>query len=214
MGRSLKKWLVTRLSSFRSGQDTKPHFFMKGHPDYSLHHVGEWTYGHPNIPRADEAEPLTIGRFCSIASDVTIFLGNEHHVDWVSTYPFAVLFPDEPNLPFPSRTKGRVVIGHDVWIGTGAMILSGVTIGNGAVIGAGSLITKEVAPYSIVGGVPARHIRYRFDESARKLLQQIAWWNWPLEKIREALPLLMSPDIQMFLGRYGSRGGHLDEPDH
>lgn len=170
MGRSLKKWLVTRLSSFRSGQDTNPDFFMKGHQDYALHHVGEWTYGHPNIPRADEAEPLSIGRFCSIASDVTIFLGNEHHVDWVSTCPFAVLFPDEPSLPFPSRTKGRVVMGHDVWIGTGAMILSGVTIGNGAVIGAGSLVTKEVASYSIVGGVPARYIRYRFDESARKLL--------------------------------------------
>jgi len=208
MGRSLKKWVAARLSSFRSGQDPKPHFFMKGHQDYALHHVGEWTYGHPNIPRADEAEPLTIGRFCSIASDVTIFLGNEHHVDWVSSYPFAVVFSDESNLPFPSRTKGRVVIGHDVWIGTGAMILSGVTIGNGAVIGAGSLVTKEVAPYSIVGGVPARHIRYRFDEPARKMLQQIAWWDWPLEKIREALPLLMSPDIQRFLERYGPQGSH------
>jgi carbonic anhydrase/acetyltransferase-like protein (isoleucine patch superfamily) len=94
------------------------------------------------------------------------------------------------------------------------MILSGVRIGDGAVIGAGSMVTKEVAPYSIVGGVPARHIRYRFDEQARKLLQQIAWWDRPLEKLREAFPLLMSTDIQRFLDRYGTQDHHLEKQNH
>ena len=194
------------LKRFRRKDHRDSGTFMQRNPQYAGHNIGEWTYGHPAIPSADHVDPVTIGRFCSIASGVTIFAGHDHRTDWVSTYPFQVAFPDEPALPFPSKTKGPVVIGNDVWIGTDVMILSGVRIGNGAVIAARSVVTRDVAPYAIVAGVPARLVRYRFDETTRDLLERIAWWNWPLEKIREALPLLMSSDIAGFIARYRPSG--------
>ena len=137
-----------------------------------------------------------------------ILMGNEHCIDWVSTYPFNILFERAKSMPLPSRTKGSVVIGNDVWFGTDALILSGVTIGNGAVIGARSVVTKDVAPYSIVAGVPARHLRFRFDAATIEALQKIAWWDWPLPRIEEALPLLMSSDLKAFIERYGSGHAH------
>ena len=146
---------------------------------------------------------MTVGKFCSFADEVKILVGQEHRLDWVSTYPFGVAFPDVEGLPFPARTKGDVVIGHDVWIGTGALILSGVTIGNGAVIGARSVVTHDVPPYAVVGGVPARVIKFRFDASTIETLQRLAWWDWPDDKIKDALPLLMSADVRGFLSRYG-----------
>jgi hypothetical protein len=120
--------------------------------------------------------------------------GHEHRIDWESTYPFSVAFPDVGGLPFPARTKGNVVIGHDVWIGLGVLIMSGVTIGNGAVIGARSVVTRDVPP---------KVIKFRFDAPTVEALQRIAWRDWPEQKIREALPLLMSDDIRGFLARYG-----------
>jgi acetyltransferase-like isoleucine patch superfamily enzyme len=145
-----------------------------------------------------------VGKFCSFAGEVLILRGHEHRIDWVSTYPFGIAFPDRKDLPFPGRTKGDVVIGHDVWVGTGALILSGVTIGNGAVIGARSVVTRDVPPYAVVGGVPAQVIKFRFDAATIEALQRLAWWDWPEDKIKEALPLLMSADVHGFLARYGA----------
>ena len=183
-------------------------FFTKFNKQYAAYHIGDWTYGRPNIPWGEEGATVRIGRFCSFASGVMILVGGEHRLDWVSTYPFNILFERAKSLPLPARTKGNVVIGHDVWFGTDALILSGVTIGNGAVIGARSVVTKDVAPYSIVAGVPARHLRSRFDAATIEALQKIAWWDWPLPKIEEALPLLMSSDLKAFIERYGSGHAH------
>jgi carbonic anhydrase/acetyltransferase-like protein (isoleucine patch superfamily) len=96
------------------------------------------------------------------------------------------------------------MIGHDVWVGVDALILSGVTIGNGAVIAARSVVTKDVPPYAIVAGSPARVVKYRFDEDTIAVLLAIAWWDWPQAKIEEALPLLMSPNLDTFIRRYGA----------
>ena len=144
--------------------------------------VGEFTYGMPIARKYDDKTKLTIGKFCSIADNVQIILGGEHHTDWITTYPFDVLV--EGREP---KSKGDVVIGNDVWIGKNVTILSGVTIGDGAVIGAGSVVTKNVSAFSVVAGNPARFIRYRY--AAR---MACGWWDWPIEKIAEALPAIMS----------------------
>jgi virginiamycin A acetyltransferase len=176
-------------------------FFMKNNKRYAKYEIGDWTYGKPRIRSWREGATFKIGRFCSIADGVTILLGGEHRVDWVTTYPVNILFGGErvPGLP---TTKGDVVIGNDVWIGQDALILSGVQIGNGAVIAARSVVKDDVLPYSIVAGNPAQHIKFRFSKSVIDDLQDIAWWNWPLSKIEEALPLLLSSNIEAFTATY------------
>jgi acetyltransferase-like isoleucine patch superfamily enzyme len=176
-------------------------FFMKDNRRYLKYEIGEWTYGKPRIRSWREGTTLKIGRFCSIADGVTVLLGGEHRVDWVTTFPINILFGVErvPGLP---HTKGDVVIGHDVWIGQNALILSGVQIGNGAVIAARSVVKESVLPYSIVAGNPAKHVKFRFSKLIIDDLQKIEWWNWPLSKIEEAWPLLLSSDIEAFIARY------------
>jgi acetyltransferase-like isoleucine patch superfamily enzyme len=138
---------------------------------------------------------MKIGAFCSISDGVTIFLGGNHRTDWVTTYPFSVLRESAKDLVGHPATKGDVVIGNDVWIAYGATILSGVEIGNGAVIGAQAVVTKSVLPYSIVAGNPARHIKFRFAEHEIEILQSLAWWDWPEDKLDKAMPLLLSENI-------------------
>ncbi|HZC82302.1 MAG TPA: CatB-related O-acetyltransferase, partial [Nitrospiraceae bacterium] len=162
--KSLFRYFASRIIHRTSWPERKDlTFFTKFNKQYAAYQIGDWTYGRPDIIWGDEGATVRIGRFCSFASGVMILMGSEHCIDWVSTYPFNILFERAKGLPLPSRTKGDVVIGHDVWFGTDALILSGVTIGNGAVIGARSVVTRDVAPYSIVAGVPARHLRFRFD---------------------------------------------------
>jgi virginiamycin A acetyltransferase len=174
-------------------------------PAYARHDIGPWTYGRPVVLSArGETSALRIGRFCSIAEEVTIMLGGNHRVDWVTTYPFNVLFPEARGFEGHPMSKGDVVIGNDVWIGTGALVLSGVIIGNGAVVGARSVVSRSVPGYAVAAGNPARVVRSRFTEEQVDQLERLAWWDWPLEKIREAWPLLLSSNIQAFLDRYGS----------
>src|SRR5205823_1747763 len=146
---------------------------------------------------------LRIGKFCSIADDVIIFLRADHHVDWVTTYPFNVLWPEAAHHTGHPTSKGPIEIGNDVWIGQGSYLLSGIRVGNGAVIGAGSVVTRDVPSYGIMAGNPARLIRHRFTPDEIAVLEQIRWWDWPLEQIREALPLLLSDRIVEFIRRYG-----------
>ncbi len=161
--------------------------------------IGEYTYGFPKVLSWGEGATLRIGKFCSIAEKVVILLGGEHRIDWVTTYPFSVLFPEAAEFHGHPRTKGDVVIGNDVWIGQEALILSGVTIGNGAVIAARSVVSRPVPDYAIVGGNPARVVRYRFPEPQIRALQEIAWWDWPREKIVRYLPLLLSDQVEDFI---------------
>jgi acetyltransferase-like isoleucine patch superfamily enzyme len=134
--------------------------------------VGKETYGGLHIidftpPPPPEDINLTIGNYCSIATGVVFLLGGEHKTNTVSTYPFKVnRFLEKQE----GSSKGSIVIGDDVWIGTNAIIGSGVNIGQGAVIAAGAVVVKNVEPYSIVGGNPAKIIKYRFDETVRKKL--------------------------------------------
>lgn len=171
-------------------------------PKYARFRVGEWSYGEPEVVYWDTGANLTIGRFCSIAPGVTILLGGEHHHEWITTYPFPLVFREARAVPGYPHTKGDVTIGSDVWIGRDTLILSGVSIGDGAVIAARSVVTRDVEPYSICGGNPARCIRLRFPPATIDALQRIAWWNWPFDEIREAWPLLSSSNASAFIQKY------------
>lgn len=134
-------------------------------------------------------------------------VGGEHRADWITTYPFSVLMPSYTYIKGHPKSKGPVRIGNDVWIGRDVMILSGVDIGDGAVVGAGSVVSKDIPPYAIVAGNPARIIRYRFAEHQIKALLRIRWWDWPQEKVRAEIPLLLSDRVDEFIRRHDQSGG-------
>jgi acetyltransferase-like isoleucine patch superfamily enzyme len=152
--------------------------------------VGRFTYRLENISIKEwgEGAALAIGSFCSIASSVTIFLGGNHRSDWITTFPFGHIFQEElggGDIQGHPSTNGDVIIGNDVWIGHGACIMSGLVIGSGAVISANSHIVKNVMPYEIVGGNPARTIKKRFSDEVIALLLKLAWWELPIDVIRQ-----------------------------
>lgn len=160
--------------------------------------VGRFTYGHNKITlrRWGAEAKLRIGSFCSIANNVTVMLGGNHRVDWATTFPFGFMFKgrfgDTP-MPGHPASGGDVVIGNDVWIATGSTIMSGVKVGDGAVIAANSHVVSDVAPYAIVGGNPAKHVKFRFDEEIRDLLLELRWWDLDEAAIREIIPALSAP---------------------
>lgn len=166
--------------------------------------VGDYTYGNFKVLSwsGGEKTKLKIGKFCSISSDVNFFLGGEHRSDFVTTYPFNILMPTFSYISGHPSTKGDIVIGNDVWIGKYANILSGVQIGDGAIIGAKSVVTKDVPPYAIVAGNPAKLIRYRFDKDIIDKLLDIKWWDFKEEELINAIPLLQSNNIDEFISMY------------
>ena len=143
-------------------------------------------------------EKLIIGKFCAFAHNTRFIMdGGNHVIDGFSTFPFPIFkrgWDQEGLPPFPKR--GDTVIGNDVWTGHGVTIMPGVTIGDGAVIASLSVVTKDVAPYTIVGGNPARVIRKRFDDETIHALQEIRWWDWPIEKITRNIPAIMGSDLE------------------
>ncbi len=131
-------------------------------------------------------------------------LGGNHRVDWVTTYPFNVLEASARHIKGHPHTRGDVIIGNDVWIGQSCTIMSGVKIGDGACLAAEALIVKDVPPYSIVGGNPARMIRERFNPDQIERLIRIAWWNWDSDKLKKNFALLLSSNIDAFIEAHDS----------
>lgn len=164
--------------------------------------VGAHSYGVPTVIGKGSPDDLIIGKFCSFADGSMILINVEHRTDWATTYPFPALPADWPTgqgITGHPRFKGPVVIENDVWVGLRAVILSNVVIGNGACIGACSVVTKDVPPYSIVAGNPAKVIRYRFsDEHIQKLLD-LKWWDWDRDRIAQAVPFLCKGQIDELL---------------
>lgn len=147
---------------------------------------------------------LVIGKFCSIACGAKfIFTSANHALGSLSTYPFPIFYDewalDAVNVTDAWDNKGDIVVGNDVWIGYEAVILSGVTIGDGAIIGARAVVTKDVPPYTIVAGVPARPIRKRFDEETIARLEQLRWWDWPEDEIRRHISHIQRGQIEAML---------------
>ncbi|MBN8987615.1 MAG: acetyltransferase [Rhizobiales bacterium] len=166
--------------------------------------LGDYSYLGPGCMVAD----ARIGRFCAIAAQVRIGAPN-HPLDRPSQHRFTYC-PEyysagaqRDHTFFRDRRADRVVIGNDVWIGHAVIVVPGVTVGDGAVLAAGAVVTRDVAPYTIVGGVPAKRIRERFSRDIAAQLARIAWWNWPAETIFQRLPEFQSGDVAAFCARWG-----------
>lgn len=171
--------------------------------------VGDYTYyDDPKGPERFEenvlyhfefiGDRLVIGRFCSIAAETRFIMnGGNHAADWFTTYPFPIFAHGwETAMPDAWPNRGDTVVGHDVWIGYGCTIMPGVHIGDGAIIATRSVVTRDVEPFAIVGGNPAALIRYRFDETTRRELSRIAWWDWDAAKITRNVKAICAHDLQ------------------
>jgi len=173
--------------------------------------VGKFTYGTENIRvfTWGEKANLIIGSFCSIAENVKIFLGGEHRTDWLTTYPFGhinqSIFNKFNGVGIPI-THGDVIIGNDVWLCANITIMSGVKVGDGAIIANNSHVVKDVEPYTIVGGNPAKLIRKRFSDEIISKLLEIKWWNLDNNLINELSPYLSSGNFDLFIEKYNSLG--------
>jgi len=160
-------------------------------------HLGRHSYTKPNVRTFgfDSVTKLRIGNFCSIAGDVVFLLGGNHPTNRLTTFPIR----DKFHLSGAGRdgfpcSKGDIVVGNDVWIGYGATIVSGVTIGHGAVVAAGAVVVKDVPPFAIVAGSPAKVVRFRLNEDQIGKALQLAWWDWTDEKIASNVQLLCDWD--------------------
>ena len=180
-------------------------------------HVGDYTY-YDDPENSEDFERnvlyhfpfigdrLIIGKFCAIGRGTRFIMnGANHKLTGLSTYPFFIfgkgwekVSPGSDDL----RSKGDTCIENDVWLGYESLILPGVTVGNGAIVAARSVVTKDVPPYSIVGGNPARVVRMRFDDATIDALQKIAWWDWPIERITENLPHIVGADLEALGGTH------------
>jgi acetyltransferase-like isoleucine patch superfamily enzyme len=161
--------------------------------------AGEYSYGTPTVLEWGEGKKLSVGKFCSLGPETIIYLGGNHRTDWVTTYPFTTLDPVAAGIQGHPHSRGDVVIGHDVWMGRASSILSGVKVGHGACISAHAVVTKDVPPYAIVAGNPARIVKYRFNEQQITKLLKIGWWDFPIETIRALYPQLLSSSIDDFI---------------
>lgn len=170
------------------------YYHAKHFQDYCVRYLSE---------ERDDVDKLKIGKFCSIGSGATfIMAGNQgHRYDWITSYPFYYTNLNENSKDGYVRS-GDTVVGNDVWIGTEVIIMSGIKINDGAVIGTKAVVTKDVEPYTIVAGNPAKPIKKRFSQDEIQMLLEIKWWNWPIEKIKENIPILCSNNIKLLYKKF------------
>lgn len=173
--------------------------------------AGSYTYGQGNIRIVTHAPDtkVKLGKFCSIAVDQKAYLGGNHRVDWVTTFPFGHTATDTFNvghIPGHPSTNGDIIIGNDVWIGTGCTLMSGVKIGDGAVIAAHSHVVKDIAPYTLAGGNPALPIKLRFEQRVVDALMELKWWDLEVDVIKTIVPdLCLEPNydkLQELIQKY------------
>lgn len=171
-----------------------------------LWHADRGTYfdRHVNIISWSDDFKIKLGKYNSVGRDCVFFLHANHRYDWITTSSqlWGPVTPEIADMHMKMghpTCNGDIIIENDVWIGAKSTIMSGVKISNGAVVAAGSLVTKDVPPYAIVGGNPARIIKYRFDESQIEKLLNISWWDWDEHKIRENAELMWSSDVDKFI---------------
>ena len=196
LGRVIKKLL--KITSGNKKEIDRL-FYTKDYFKGYKYIIGDYTYGKPKIVFENENANFVIGKYCSVADEVVIFLGGNHRVDWVTTYPFNVFNQEFFDSKGSSSTKGNVEIGNDVWTGFRTTILSGVRIADGAVIAACSVVTKDIGPYEIWGGNPARLLKKRFDDGQIQKLLEIQWWHWNDDKVKDNVTTLCSQNIEEFL---------------
>ena len=170
--------------------------------------IGRHSYPDPPpvVYYVGDTARVSIGSFTSIAAGAELLAGGEHHTDWITTFPLRI------RLDLPGKledgqpgSRGDIIIGDDVWLGRHCRVMSGVTIGSGAIVAAGAagaVVTKDVAPYAVVGGVPARVLRMRYDDEQIEALLKIKWWEWSDKTIRERVGELSSPNISEFIRKY------------
>jgi phosphonate metabolism protein (transferase hexapeptide repeat family) len=168
--------------------------------------VGDFSH----FERHAEAIYTTIGKFCSIAANTRVN-ALEHPIERITSHKISYR-PNEffrylgVDAVFRERRRARKVsIGHDVWIGHGAVVMPGISIGNGAVVGANAVVTRDVEPFEIVAGTPARRLRMRFDEAVCQRVEVIGWWDWPVDMLIEAIPDMQTMPIEAFLDRWENR---------
>ena len=200
----------TALSRARAAASRRAVGTSEPHADTSLlASVGRATYGvkHLTLHSWGEGSKLHVGSFCSLARDIQVYLGGGHRTDWITTFPFGHIrlgrFPNGlvNGAEGHPASKGDVRIGNDVWIGDGAVLMSGITIADGCVIGARSVCARDTEPYGVYAGNPARKIRSRFEPHVIAQLLSLEWWNWPDDLIDEGVPLLQSEPTEGVLGQ-------------
>lgn len=177
--------------------------------------LGPHIYGVPIIKHYpyDETK-LVVGSYSSLSETAIVMLGGDHNAARVTTYPLRIVWGMDGAGEEPYEPSGDTIIGSDVWLTQRTFVRSGVRIGDGAVIAAGAVVTKDVPPFAIVAGNPARVIRYRHAPEQIEALLQIKWWNWPDADVREAVPLLSETDVDAFITWARTNKAHLIPPDN
>ena len=179
--------------------------------------IGDYTYvaGTDSGSVVSHLFNVKIGKYCSIASHVEVATSN-HNPRLITTFPFYsydLSYCRNQNKKDIDNKESETIIENDVWIGHGAIIIGGVNIGNGAIVAAGAVVTKDIPPYAIVGGVPATIIKYRFDGQQIKKLLEVAWWNWSEEKIAQNINWIMHEDVEAFINKFGRLNPGAERPD-